>query len=45
MVANEKVKVQKDGITKEIQKKDLPNYVALGWKEVAEFVKSYTRVI
>lgn len=30
---NEKVKVFKGLITKEIQKKDLPQYVAMGWQE------------
>ena len=33
----EKVKVTKDGITKEILKKDLPLYVTMGWKEVKSF--------
>lgn len=32
---NDKVKVSKNGITKEIQKKDLPEYVAMGWIEVS----------
>lgn len=31
---NDKVKVSKNGITKEIQKKDLPEYVAMGWTEI-----------
>lgn len=30
----EKVKVQKDFVVKEIMKKDLPQYRAMGWKEV-----------
>ena len=32
---NDKVKVSKNGITKEIQKKDLPEYVAMGQNEVS----------
>ena len=32
---NDKVKVSKNGITKEIQKKDLPEYVAMGWRELS----------
>ena len=32
---NDKVKVSKNGITKEIQKKDLPEYVAMGWIELS----------
>ena len=32
---NDKIKVSKNGITKEIQKKDLPEYVAMGWNEVS----------
>lgn len=31
---NDKVKVTKNGVTKEIQRKDLPEYVAMGWVEV-----------
>lgn len=31
---NDKVKVVKNGVTKEIQKKDLPEYIAMGWVEV-----------
>ena len=33
-MANEKTRVTKDGVTKTIQKKDLPDYVSLGWIEV-----------
>ena len=33
-MAVEYVKVIKDGITKEIKKKDLPTYVSLGWNEI-----------
>ena len=33
-MAVEYVKVFKEGITKEIKKKDLPTYVSLGWNEV-----------
>ena len=39
---NEKVKVAKQGITKEIQKKDLPQYVAMGWQEVRTYVQTQT---
>lgn len=46
------VKVTKDGITKTIQKKDLSQYLAMGWKEVKEIpatqqydFKKFTRVI
>ena len=38
------VKVTKDGIDKEIQKKDLPEYIALGWTEVTNYVKKFARV-
>ena len=42
----EKVKVTKDTITKEIQKKDLPQYVAMGWREVKafEYPQKFTKV-
>lgn len=44
----EKVKVKKGQITKEIMKKDLPQYVALGWIEIKSDFKSqyqtYTRI-
>ena len=44
----EKVKVtnQNGTITKEIQKKDLPQYVAMGWKEKKEynFNQKFTKV-
>lgn len=42
----EKVKVTKGAITKEIQKKDLPQYVAMGWKEKKEynFQQKFTKV-
>lgn len=33
----EKVKVQKDFTVKEIMKKDLPQYRAMGWKEVVTY--------
>lgn len=33
----EKVKVQKDFVVKEIMKKDLPQYRAMGWKEVIDY--------
>lgn len=29
-------KVEKNGVVKEIRKTDLPDYVALGWKEVKD---------
>ena len=32
---NDKVKVSKNGITKEIQKKDLPEYVPMAWIELS----------
>ena len=35
-MANEKAKVTKDGVTKTIQKKDLPDYISMGWKEVKD---------
>lgn len=31
---NDIVKVTKDGITKEILEKDLPDYIALGWRKL-----------
>lgn len=41
----EKVKVKKGTITKEIQKKDLPQYVALGWLEVKSYnIPKFTKV-
>lgn len=43
----EKVKVSKDGITKEILKKDLPQYISLGWTEVKQFttIPQYKRIV
>ena len=43
---NEKVKVTKGMITKEIQRKDLPQYVAMGWIEVKPsfFNQKFTKV-
>lgn len=32
----EYVKVEKNGVTKEIKKSCLPDYIALGWKEVKD---------
>lgn len=32
----ELVKVEKNGVIKEIRKTDLPDYVALGWKEIKD---------
>lgn len=43
-MAVEKVKVQKGDIQKEIQKKDLPKYLALGWVEVVDFYSNLMRV-
>lgn len=43
----EKVKVTKDGVTKEIQKKDLPQYIAMGWTLYRDYttpIKQFTRV-
>lgn len=34
----EYVKVQKNGVTKQIRKVDLPEYITLGWIEVNEDV-------
>ena len=31
---NDIVKVTKNGITKEILEKDLPDYIALGWRKL-----------
>lgn len=47
MAYNEKVKVRKDGVTKEIQKKDLPDYIKLGWQEVKDYfeVNKFQRII
>lgn len=45
---NEKVKVQKGTIVKEIQKKDLPQYIAMGWKEANSFEfkpKTYDKIL
>ncbi len=47
---NEKVKVQKGTVVKTIQKKDLPQYVAMGWKEVNSFEfkprqKTYDKIL
>lgn len=36
-MAVETVKVQKDFVVKEIMKKDLPQYRAMGWREVNSF--------
>lgn len=33
-MAIETVRVSKDFVEKEIKKKDLPQYLAMGWKEV-----------
>lgn len=46
----EKVKVRKDLIVKEIQKKDLPQYIAMGWQEVKEnnfidYTQKYKKVV
>ena len=44
----EKVKVQKGTIVKEIQKKDLPQYIALGWQEVKNYIdytQKYKKVV
>lgn len=45
---NETVKVSKNGIVKQIQKKDLPQYLAKGWKVVENYfdiTKKYTTKI
>lgn len=36
MSAVEYVKVEKNGVVKEIKKICLPDYIALGWKEVKD---------
>ena len=43
---NEKVKVQKGQIIKEIQKKDLPQYISMGWQEYKEisFQQKFTKI-
>lgn len=47
---NEKVTIQKELITKKIQKKDLPQYLAMGWREVKPVntydynAKKFTRI-
>lgn len=43
-MAIEMVKVQKDGVQKEIQKKDLPKYLSMGWTEVVDFYSNIMRV-
>lgn len=40
----EKVKVRKDNITKEIQKKDLTDYLLMGWIEVKGYTPTFTPV-
>ncbi len=44
MEKNEKVKIVKGSITKEIQKKDLPLYINLGWHESNVEIRAYDRV-
>lgn len=49
-MAVEYVKVMKDGITKEIKRKDLPTYISLGWNEIKTISKEalqtkYTKMI
>ena len=39
----EKVKVTKGTITKEIQKKDLPIYINMGWRKATNFNDRPTR--
>ena len=36
-MALKRVKVTKDGVTKEIYESDLPKYLALGWIELKDF--------
>lgn len=41
------VKVQKGNVTKEIMEKDLPEYIAMGWKkvEVTPIIELYRKAI
>lgn len=43
-MAIEMVKVRKDNVEKQIQKKDLPKYLAMGWVEVVDFYSNIMRV-
>ena len=43
-MANEKVKVVKDFVVKEIKKKDLPQYLAMGWKEEKFSTPKYNKI-
>lgn len=48
---DERITIQKDLITKKIQKKDLPQYLAMGWREVKPInaydynTKKFTRLV